>query len=177
VGSPCTEEAVPPDQAASFATCEFSASGESGFCYPFTTPAGEDRGFCSLMCAGYCPDQSGVTTFCTALEAGAGFCVAKAGTSNHECADIPGTVATTVDRFVGNSGAAATTARVCMPDRVTTEPDPMPDPEPDPPSGGSCAGACGSADAVPNGDGTSCYCDSGCTEYGDCCSVYYSVCG
>ena len=71
VGSPCTEETVPEEQAASFATCEFSASGETGFCYPFTTPAGESLGVCSLMCAGYCPDQGTATTFCTELETGA----------------------------------------------------------------------------------------------------------
>jgi hypothetical protein len=176
VGSPCTEETVPEEQAASFATCEFSASGLNGFCYPFTTTAGEDLGMCSLMCAGTCPDQGSLTTFCAELEAGAGFCVLKASTGNNDCADLPGTVAQTVDRFVGTSGVSAATARVCMPDRVTSEPDPTPDP-PTEPTGGSCAGACDSADPVDNGDGTSCYCDSGCAEFGDCCSDYDSVCG
>jgi hypothetical protein len=176
VGSPCTEdlESLPEEQQASYATCEFSASGESGFCYPFTTPAGEDLGVCSLMCAGYCPDQGSVTTFCAELEAGAGFCVLKASTNNHDCADIPGTIAKEVDRFIGSSGAAPKTARVCMPDKKASEPEAPPA---DPPVGGSCAGACGSADPVANGDGTSCYCDAGCAEYGDCCGDYQSVCG
>jgi hypothetical protein len=174
VGSPCTEEleSLPQEQQAAYATCEFSASGESGFCYPFTTPAGEDRGVCSLMCAGYCPDQGTATTFCAELEAGAGFCVLKASTSNHDCADVPGTVVQTVDRFVGTSGAAAATARVCMPDKASE-----PEPPPADPTGGSCAGVCGSAAPVANGDGTNCYCDTGCAEYGDCCSDYDATCG
>lgn len=176
VGSPCTEETVPEEQAASFATCEFSASGETGFCYPFTTPAGEDLGVCSLMCAGYCPDQGTATTFCTELETGAGFCVLKAATANHDCADIPGTVARTVDRFIGTSTASAATARVCMPDKKVSEEPPMEEP-PTEPTGGSCAGMCGSSDPVPNGDGSSCYCDSGCAEFGDCCSDQQTACG
>lgn len=182
VGSPCVEDvaSLPEEQQASFATCEFSASGESGFCYPFTTPGGQDLGVCSLMCAGYCPDQGTAVTFCAELEAGAGFCVLQASASNHDCADIPGTVAQEVDRFVGSSGATAKTARVCKPDAVTTEPEAPPSEDPpseDPPAGGSCAGACGSTDAVPNGDGTSCYCDDTCAQYGDCCGDYMSQCG
>jgi len=180
VGSPCTEdlESLPAADQAKYATCEFSASGESGFCYPFTTPAGEDLGVCSVMCAGYCADQGSTTTFCAELETGAGFCVLKAGTNNHDCADVPGTVAQTVDRFVGNSGASASTARVCMPNKKASEDPPMEDP-PTEPTGGSCAGAgaCDSADPVANGDGTNCYCDAGCTEYGDCCSDHDAVCG
>lgn len=183
VGSPCTEEleSLPQDEQARYATCEFSASGETGFCYPFTTPAGDDLGVCSLMCAGYCPDQGSTTTFCAELEAGAGFCVLKAGTNNHDCADIPGTVVQEVDRFVGSSGAPATTARVCMPDAKAGETEPPPSEDPpseDPPAtGGSCEGACGSSDPVANGDGTNCYCDAGCAEYGDCCGDYETACG
>lgn len=175
VGSPCSEDlaSLPESEQSRYATCEFSASGESGFCYPFTTPAGQDLGVCSLMCAGYCPDQGSATTFCAELEAGAGFCVLKAGTSNHDCADVPGTVAQQVDRFVGSSGAAAATARVCMPDKKADDATPPADP----PSGGSCAGACGSADPIANGDGTSCYCDGTCAQYGDCCGDYQSTCG
>jgi hypothetical protein len=183
VGSPCTEETVSEEQAASFATCEFTAGGGSGFCYPFTTPAGEDLGMCSLMCAGICPDQGSKVTFCAELEAGAGFCVLKASTGNRDCADIPGTVVQTVDRFVGNSGAAASTARVCLPDMVSSEPPPEepppeePPPEEPPAEGGSCVGACGSADPVDNGDGTECFCDTGCVELGDCCGDYDATCG
>lgn len=181
VGSPCTEElaSLPESDQAKYATCEFTASGEGGFCYPFTTPAGEELGVCTLMCAGYCPDQGSAITFCAEVEAGAGMCVLKAGTSNNDCADVPGTVATEVSRFIGSSGAASATARVCMPNAVTSEPEapPAEDPPADPPSGGSCAGVCGSADAVPNGDGTSCYCDDTCAQYGDCCSDYQTQCG
>jgi hypothetical protein len=175
VGSPCTEEleSLPEEQQKAYATCEFSASGQSGFCYPFTTPAGEDLGVCSLMCAGYCPDQGSTTTFCAELEAGAGFCVLKATTGNHDCADVKGTVAQEVDRFVGSSGAPASTARVCLPERRASEPE-MP---PSEPTGGSCAGVCGSTDPVANGDGSSCYCDSGCADFGDCCSDHQTACG
>lgn len=178
VGSSCTEdlESLPKEQQAAYATCEFSASGESGFCYPFTTSAGEDRGMCTVMCAGYCPDQGSTTTFCAELQTGAGFCVLKASTSNHDCADVPGTIAQDADRYIGNSGAAAKTARVCMPDQKASEPAPMEDP-PTEPTGGSCAGMCGSSDPVPNGDGSSCYCDSGCAEFGDCCSDLQTACG
>jgi hypothetical protein len=179
VGSPCTEdlESLPAEQQASFATCEFSASGETGYCYPFTTPADEQLGVCTLTCAGYCPDQGSATTFCTELEAGAGFCVLKASSTNADCANVPGTVVQEVDRFVGTSGAAASTARVCMPDKKASESDPPPTEDPTDPTGGSCAGVCGSSDPVANGDGTSCYCDSGCAEFGDCCSDYQTTCG
>src|SRR5690606_27106604 len=170
VGSPCTEEleSLPEDDQLAYATCEFSASGENGFCFPFTSSSGEDLGVCTLMCAGYCPDQGNVTTFCAELEAGAGFCLAKADASNGNCADIPGTVATEVDRFVGDSGVPASTARVCMPERSSTEPDPEP-----PTSGGSCAGQCDSTGPASNGDGTSCYRDAGRVQYGGCRGDYH----
>lgn len=176
VGSPCTEdlESLPEDEQARYATCEFSASGEAGYCYPFTTPTGEDYGMCTLTCAGYCPDRGTAITFCAELEPGAGFCVLQAGAANSNCADIPGTVAQEVDRFVGNSGAPAKTARVCMPDETASAPEPPE--EPTEPTGGSCAGACGSTAPISNGDDTSCYCDEGCAEYGDCCSDYDAVC-
>ncbi|MCX4242555.1 hypothetical protein OEB96_18140 [Paraliomyxa miuraensis] len=175
VGSPCTEDldSLPEEQQRDYATCEFSASGENGFCFPFTTPTGEDLGVCSLMCEGYCPDQGSLITFCTELEAGTntGMCVLKADAGNHDCADIPGTVATEVDRFVGSSTASAATARVCLPNRSESEQPPT---EP-PPSGLSCVGHCD--DTAPVTDGTdSCYCDAGCAEYGDCCSDYQDIC-
>lgn len=174
VGSPCTEdlESLPEEDQLAYATCEFSASGENGFCFPFTAASGESLGVCSLMCAGYCPDQGDVTTFCAELETGAGFCVAKAAASNHDCADIPGTVATDVDRFVGNSGAPDATSRVCLPEQSATQP-----PEEPPPSGASCVGQCGNSEPIDDGSGNACYCDSGCADYGDCCGDYDAVCG
>ncbi|MEM9461019.1 MAG: S8 family serine peptidase [Myxococcota bacterium] len=47
------------------------------------------------------------------------------------------------------------------------EPEPEPDPEPDP---NSCADSCGNQ--APGG----CYCDALCSQYGDCCEDYGSVC-
>jgi hypothetical protein len=104
-----------------------ATSGESGFCYSFTTSSGEDLGVCSLMCAGYCPDQGNLTTFCGELEPGAGFCLLKADAGNGDCANIPGTVATQIDRFVGSSGAPAATSRVCLPDGRASEENPPTD--------------------------------------------------
>ncbi|MEM6996334.1 MAG: M12 family metallopeptidase [Myxococcota bacterium] len=42
---------------------------------------------------------------------------------------------------------------------------------------GSCSGNCGSADAITAADGSNCYCDTGCKEYGDCCKDKEDVCG
>lgn len=176
VGSPCTEdlESLPMDEQARYATCEFSAQGEGGFCFPFTTPSDDALGVCSLMCAGYCPDEGNVTTFCAELEAGAGFCLAKATSHNHDCADLPGTVATEVDRFVGSSGVASATARVCLPERKAEAPE---EPEgPEEPGAGSCADACGSSEPIADGEGE-CYCDAGCNDFGDCCGDYPATCG
>jgi hypothetical protein len=41
---------------------------------------------------------------------------------------------------------------------------------------GSCAGHCGSTTGVATAEGGECYCDPGCTEYGDCCADRESVC-
>jgi peptidoglycan/xylan/chitin deacetylase (PgdA/CDA1 family) len=104
VGTPCTADAQ----------CDFSASGEQGYCLTYDDPV---KGFCTLSCNGYCPDKSGTApTFCTSLDGGeTGQCVSKSHDLNHECADLAGTTAQTVDRFVGISTASAGTALVCVP--------------------------------------------------------------
>lgn len=192
VGSPCTEdlESLPEEDQAKFATCEFSAQGEGGYCFPFTTPGGDDRGVCTLTCAGLCPDQGNVTTFCAEVEPGAGFCLAKASDSNEDCAYIPGTVAKEVERFVGDSSASSSTARVCWPERNMSEEPPAEEPPAEEPPGedppgedppgepeaGSCMGACGSSEPVADGE-SECYCDESCLEFGDCCGDYDATCG
>ncbi len=185
VGSECSEstEGLSEDEQARLATCEFSSGGESGFCFPFTSSAGEDLGLCSLMCEGLCPDQGSATTFCVELEAGAGFCVLKASSSNNDCADVPGTVATQADRFVGSSGVQSSSATVCWPDSRDDSGSDEPgsddggtdEPPPDG-SGASCVGRCGTDEPVANGDGA-CYCDAGCANFGDCCGDYSQACG
>jgi peptidoglycan/xylan/chitin deacetylase (PgdA/CDA1 family) len=107
VGTPCKANE----------TCNFSASGEKGYCHMFEDEAGEPQGFCSLACAGYCPDRSGAApTFCVSLDGGStGECVSKASDANHQCTDLPGTSATRADRYLGSSTAPPATATVCMP--------------------------------------------------------------
>ena len=102
IGTPCQDSSA----------CSFTASGDAGACYSY-----DAGGFCSLPCNGYCPDKSGaMRTFCTSLDGGSsGQCVAKSGVENHDCADIPGTSAVTMDRFIGTSTAPAATASVCVP--------------------------------------------------------------
>jgi len=91
--------------------CEFSASGEDGFCHTY-----EDGGFCSLGCEGYCPDKYGAApTFCVTLDGETGQCVSKSSHENDDCAELPGTTAQTMDRYVGSSTAPASTAVVCVP--------------------------------------------------------------
>ncbi len=74
-------------------------------------------GFCTMSCAGSCPDQTGfAATFCIADSTHSqGACVSKAATQNNQCLALPGTIKATVARFVGTSGAAAATATVCAP--------------------------------------------------------------
>lgn len=83
-------------------------SGASGvFCH--------DAGFCTQLCAGYCPDVAGkAPTFCTWHD-GESICVSKAGERNMECALVDGTMPAEVDRYVGSSSASAARARVCLP--------------------------------------------------------------
>jgi len=93
------------------ADCAFSTPSGDGFCF---RPDSTIAGFCSLACEGYCPDRAGLsTTFCVASDTEGGMCTVKAGPSNHDCADLPGTQAYEMDRFVGASSAPAATAWIC----------------------------------------------------------------
>jgi len=101
VGSTCTDSSQ----------CKFSGSGQDGFCQSF-----EGGGFCSLSCDGYCPDKYGsAATFCVSLDGETGQCVSKSAAENNQCADLPGTSAQAMDRFIGTSGASASSAVVCVP--------------------------------------------------------------
>lgn len=103
VGSPCGCDA----------DCGFAAGGAAGFCHP--------AGFCTLPCAGYCPDLDGrAPTFCVADPTvpgpvTEGICVSRAVPANGHCADVPGTLDLEAERFVGDSGAGERTAEVCVP--------------------------------------------------------------
>lgn len=104
VGSPC----------GCAADCGFNHNGAWATCHP--------AGFCTLPCAGPCPDLGGrAPTFCVAdpftdpEAAPAGICVSKAHDLNGDCADLPGTLDREAERFVGDSGSAVRTARVCLP--------------------------------------------------------------
>lgn len=93
---------------ASDATCAFSSSAGKASC--LTSGA---NGFCTLPCAGYCPDQEGASrTFCVDV-GGKGRCHAKAGPENHDCKDIPGTKIALEQRYIGKSSAKAASASVC----------------------------------------------------------------
>jgi len=114
-------EAPPPprwigDACAGDADCTFAG----GYC---AGPSGLDGGFCSLRCAGYCPDRAGhATTFCVAaLDGAGGTCAAKAEASNGYCAEVAATERFTAARFIGSSGARAASAEVCLP---TGDPEP-----------------------------------------------------
>jgi hypothetical protein len=120
VGTPCETDD----------DCGFVDGDNPGFCYDFTDEAtGETRGFCSVVCEGYCPDSPGeATTFCIASDtAGVGICTARSEHASNFCGNIPGTVEAERDRFVGSSGAQTDTATVCAPNDGTT---PIPAEEP-----------------------------------------------
>lgn len=90
-------------------TCDFSYGNAEGTCY-------DGGGYCVMSCAGTCPDRYGhATTFCVANPDGGGMCVPKSEEANGFCADVPGTVAETRDRYVGTSGVGAASAVVCVP--------------------------------------------------------------
>jgi len=73
-------------------------------------------GVCTMPCEGLCLDRDGAaTTFCAELLPGAGQCIGRAEAINGFCALVPGTISRTFDRFIGDSGAAATSAEVCAP--------------------------------------------------------------
>lgn len=98
------------DRCTTAADCAFVANGEPGRCHP--------AGFCTITCAGSCPDMSGrAPTFCVADASAtdAGMCVSKSAPQNGQCSNLPGTTATELDRFIGASGAAPGRALVCAP--------------------------------------------------------------
>jgi hypothetical protein len=99
--------------------CNFAGKVSSAVCHRFRSDAGDfETGFCTIPCEGTCPDKSGwAPTFCASLDGGiTGRCVAKSHALNGECAEILGTGAASVSRFIGTSGAAAATAVACMPE-------------------------------------------------------------
>ncbi|MEZ4458429.1 MAG: hypothetical protein R3E66_01615 [bacterium] len=106
IGTACTQDS----------DCGFSGSGQNGFCSDFVDGAGATRGFCTIMCEGYCPDRDGhATTFCIEGEPGLGLCAAKAEEMNTFCRAIPGTTETERERFIGDSRASSATSAVCVP--------------------------------------------------------------
>ena len=85
------------------------------WCTP-TDPSDPRAGICTEACEGLCVDRPGAaTTFCATVDPGAGQCVGRSDSENHGCADLPGTVPVVVDRFVGTSGVAPSSAEVCQP--------------------------------------------------------------
>jgi hypothetical protein len=90
--------------------CNFWSSDQKGFCHP--------AGFCSLSCEGGCPDLIGkASTFCihSDLKDEQGICVPQADESNGHCADLPGTLDRTQERYVGQSNTSPTERKVCLP--------------------------------------------------------------
>ncbi|MBU0554007.1 polysaccharide deacetylase family protein [Myxococcota bacterium] len=77
-----------------------------------------EAGFCTQACEGYCPDLAGkAPTFCAEdpLAPTTGICVSKAHEINGDCADLEVTLDLVTPRFIGESGAAAVEAKVCLP--------------------------------------------------------------
>ncbi len=71
---------------------------------------------CTLECEGLCPDRGNDTTFCVSLDGGdTGTCVLQAKVTNDNCDDFDHLVMETRERYVGESGVAATLSRVCVP--------------------------------------------------------------
>jgi peptidoglycan-N-acetylglucosamine deacetylase len=100
IGEPCETNA----------DCAFTAANQPGRC--------DAAKFCTISCAGACPDLAGkAPTFCIAnpLALDAGMCVSKPSNQNASCAALPLTVLRSALRYVGTSGATAATATVCAP--------------------------------------------------------------
>lgn len=96
------------------ADCPYSASNAQGFCHTYLVGDGTAAGFCSLPCAGYCPDRAGsARTFCVSDAAGGGLCAVVAGPLNNTCADLPGTQVSEMQRYVGSTSVPKVTASVC----------------------------------------------------------------
>ena len=108
VGKPCATDSE----------CGFSHNGSPAFCYDFLDlETNTTKGFCTLVCEGFCPDKNGAaTTFCMEADTGGvGICASKSEGLNSFCEAIPGTTPTDVDRWIGQSGAPASVANVCKP--------------------------------------------------------------
>lgn len=101
IGDPCEEDL----------DCQFTAGGKPGYCLASTV--------CVTDCAGSCPDAGGKpTTFCVADPRNGvegGICVSKAVELNNFCAAVGQVEAVEAERYVGSSGVAVTTTKVCMP--------------------------------------------------------------
>lgn len=98
--------------------CGFDAAA---YCLRYAYGDDMNAGMCSLACEGTCPDRFGkAPTFCAAYGgAGAGACLPKAGPLNEQCASLPGTQPTELQRHLGSSSAPAATAVVCAPVSVS----------------------------------------------------------
>jgi peptidoglycan/xylan/chitin deacetylase (PgdA/CDA1 family) len=110
---PFTGDACDSDDA-----CNYVSGDEVGYCLAFgVTGVNEAFGFCTVDCEGFCDDKLGkAETFCTSLDGGlTGSCVSKAAPENGECATLPGTKPTTVERHIGSSSATPSTATACVP--------------------------------------------------------------
>lgn len=109
--APAADEPFVGDACAEDADCDFEVWGVRGFCHA--------AGFCTMPCAGYCPDKEGhVTTFCvadTGIEPPTGICASLATHENGHCADLPGTIDVSVERFIGDSNAPPASAEACVP--------------------------------------------------------------
>lgn len=149
---PAASRAWIGDSCAGDADCGFTADGQTGRCFREHGPV-SGRGFCTVPCAGFCADRSGYApTFCSPAEAvggrpGNGTCVSKSSTVNDRCRQNRGFVELDVERFVGRSGAARVTARICAPEEALgfddpapppPQPNPEPDPAPPPPANNVC---------------------------------------
>ncbi len=98
--------------------CDFADGENPALCYDFPDArTGQSRGFCTVVCEGFCPDKAGYpTTFCVESDtAGVGICMAKSQSENNFCNSVTGTSEQELERFVGSSNAEPSTAVVCAP--------------------------------------------------------------
>ena len=98
-----------------------SVNGEPGQCHRDPSPSGPPVGFCTIACAGYCPDRAGSNvTFCVEADGvggDGGLCLARAGARNRDCTAWRGFDAFIMQRHVGRSNARASESSVCVPAR------------------------------------------------------------
>lgn len=116
--APINRDAWVGDLCRSDNDCGFSTDDGLGRCFLSHEPA-SGLGFCTVDCAGYCPDRSGkATTFCVGaslLGGSGGVCVSKSDSENAWCQSPTGFTAVAADRYIGRSGARAAEADVCLP--------------------------------------------------------------